>query len=121
MSRRDPLLPNAGIVARREYRDRTRSPLFLGSTVVLAVIAMFVALAPIAFRYVDRQAVTRIAVVSADADLAQRAVSVADTLLNIPPAGADLAHWNKPYRVEIVADTAARRADCSRTAASAGS
>ncbi len=30
MARRDPLLPNAGIVARREYRDRTRSPLFLG-------------------------------------------------------------------------------------------
>ena len=35
MSRRDPLLPNAGIVARREYRDRVRSPLFLVSTVVL--------------------------------------------------------------------------------------
>ena len=28
MAGRDPLLPNAGIVARREYRDRTRSPLF---------------------------------------------------------------------------------------------
>ena len=33
MARSDPLMPNAGIVARREYRDRTRSPLFLGSTV----------------------------------------------------------------------------------------
>ena len=32
MARRDPLLPNAGIVARREYRDRVRSPLFLVST-----------------------------------------------------------------------------------------
>ena len=29
--------PNAGIVARREYRDRTRSPLFIGSTIVLAL------------------------------------------------------------------------------------
>jgi len=104
MSRRDPLLPNAGIVARREYRDRTRSPLFLGSTVVLAAIAMLVAIAPIAVRYVDRQTVTRIAVVSADADLAERAVSVADTLLNIPPTGADLSHWTRPFRVEAIAD-----------------
>ena len=37
MARRDPLLPNAGIVARREYRDRTRSPLFIVSTIVLAL------------------------------------------------------------------------------------
>ena len=50
MADRDPLLPNAGIVARREYRDRTRSPLFLASTVVLALLAMIVALAPIAIR-----------------------------------------------------------------------
>ena len=104
MSRRDPLLPNAGIVARREYRDRTRSPLFVASTVVLAAIAMLVAIAPIAVRYLDRQAVTRIAVVSADAELAQRTVSVADTLLNVPPQGADLTHWNKPYEVEVMAD-----------------
>ncbi len=104
MARRDPLLPNAGIVARREYRDRTRSPLFLGSTVVLAIIAMLVALAPIAIRYSDRQTVTRIAIVSADADLAARAVSVADTLLNIPPTGVDVARWKKPFRVEVIAD-----------------
>ena len=32
MARREPLLPNAGIVARREYRDRVRSPLFVAST-----------------------------------------------------------------------------------------
>jgi len=106
MSRRDPLLPNAGIVARREYRDRTRSPLFLASTLVLAAIAMLVAIAPIAVRYLDRQTVTRIAIVSADADLAQRAVSIADTLLNIPPPAADLAHWSKPYLVEVLADAA---------------
>ena len=63
MARSDPLLPNAGIVARREYRDRTRSPLFLGSTVLLAILAMMVAVAPIAIRYLDRQTVTRIGVV----------------------------------------------------------
>ena len=47
MAGRDPILPNAGIIARREYRDRTRSPLFVVSTIVLAGLAMVAALAPI--------------------------------------------------------------------------
>lgn len=100
-ARRDPLLPNAGIVARREFRDRTHSPLFVASTIVLMAIAMLVAVAPIAIRFMDRQTVTRIAIVSADVELASRAVSVADTLLNIPPPGAGAAGWKKPYRVEV--------------------
>ena len=105
MSRRDPLLPNAGIVARREYRDRTRSPLYLVSTVVLAGLAMLAALAPIAIRYMDRQTVTHIAVVSSDAELATRAVAVADQLLNIPPSGVVDPKWKHPYVVEIATDT----------------
>ena len=39
MARRDPLLPNAAIIARREYRDRVRGPLFVASTVVLMLLA----------------------------------------------------------------------------------
>jgi ABC-2 type transport system permease protein len=106
MSARDPLMPNAGIVARREYRDRTRSPLYIVSTIILAILASAVAIAPILARAADRQNVTRIAVVSADADLAARAVSVADKLLNIPPAGADPATWKKPFQIEIATDPA---------------
>jgi ABC-type Na+ efflux pump permease subunit len=45
-ARHDPLLPNAAIVARREYRDRTRSPLFIASTIVLMALALGVALGP---------------------------------------------------------------------------
>jgi hypothetical protein len=100
MAGRDPLLPNAWIVARREYRDRVRGPLFVASTIVLMGLAMLVAVAPIGIRYLDRQTVTRLAVVSADSDLAIRAVAVADSLLNIPPQGADPAAWEKPYRIE---------------------
>ena len=37
MARHDPLLPNALIVARREYRDRTRSTLFIASTLGLGL------------------------------------------------------------------------------------
>ena len=102
MARSDPLLPNAGIVARREYRDRTRSPLFLASTVLLAILAMMVAVAPIALRYLDRQTVTRIGVVSADPELARRAVAIADTLLNVPPGGVADPEWERPYAVEVV-------------------
>ena len=101
MPGRDPLFPNAGIVARREYRDRTRSRLYLGSTVVLAFLASMVAIAPIAVRAMDRQTVTRIAIVATDAELGQRAVSVADSLLNSPPPGATVATWKKPFFVEV--------------------
>ncbi len=107
MADRDPLFPNAGIVARREYRDRVRSPLFLSSTIVLMALAMLVALAPIAIRYLDRQTVTHLAVASEDAALAARAATVAEQLLNIPPEGSDPAVWEKPFRVELVADRAA--------------
>ncbi|MEA2610615.1 MAG: type transport system permease protein [Chloroflexota bacterium] len=106
MARRDPLLPNAGIVARREYRDRTRSPLFLASTILLAGLAMIAALAPIAIRGLDRSTVTHIAVLSTDTELATRAVAVADSLLNIPPGGITDPAWKRPYVVEVAAHPA---------------
>jgi ABC-2 type transport system permease protein len=65
---------------------------------------MLVAVAPIALRALDRHTVTHIAVVSADSALAARAVSVADSLLNIPPQDADLATWEKPFMVAAVGD-----------------
>ena len=106
MARREPLLPNAGIVARREYRDRTRSTLFLASTVVLAGLAMLAALAPIAIRGLDRSTVTHIAIVSTDPELATRAVAVADSLLNIPPGGVADPAWKRPYVVEVASGAA---------------
>lgn len=113
MAGRDPLLPNTWIVARREYRDRVRGPLFLGSTVVLMGLAMLVAVAPIAIRYFDRQTITRLAVVSDDPDLAVRATAVADSLLNIAPAGTDPATWERPYVIEPSEDRAAAEASLS--------
>jgi ABC-2 type transport system permease protein len=107
MASRDPLLPNAGIIARREYRDRVRGPLYLASTVILAGLALLVALAPIGIRYVDRGTVTRIAVVSSDRELAQRAVAVADSLLNVPPEGVDPSTWQKPFAVDLASGDAA--------------
>ncbi len=110
MDSRDPLLPNAGIIARREYRDRIHGPLFLASTVVLMALALMVALAPIGIRSVSRGAVTRIAIVSSDAALGQKAAVVADSLLNVAPDGADPATWQKPFRIEVASDQAAQTA-----------
>jgi len=104
MAGRDPLLPNAAIVARREYRDRTRGKLFLVSTLLLMGLALGVALAPIAIRYFDRETVTRIVVLSSDDALAARAISVADGLLNIPPTGADPATFEKTFLLERGSD-----------------
>ena len=114
MARNDPLLPNAGIIARREYRDRVRGPLFLASTIVLMMLALLVTFAPIAIRYVDRQTVTHLAVVSSDPDLAARTVAVADNLLNVPPSGVDREAWEKAFAIEVAADAGAAERDLVR-------
>ena len=111
MARRDPLLPNALTVARREYRDRTRSPLYVASTIVLMGLALMVALAPIAIRFMDRQTVTTIAVVASDDRLAATSVAVADSLLNVPPGGVDPAQWEKTFDIRVAGDEAASTAD----------
>jgi hypothetical protein len=100
MARHEPLLPNAGIVARREYRDRTRSPLFVASTIVLMGLALAVALAPIAIRYFDRLTVTRIAVVTPEDGLATNALAILDQLLNTPPSGQADGEWVPPFTIE---------------------
>ena len=104
MARRDPLFPNAAIIARREYRDRVRGPLFLASTMVLMGLALLLALTPIAVRYFDRQTVTNIAVLSSDPELATRMVAVTDSILNLPPAGVDRARWEAPFAIELAGD-----------------
>jgi len=116
MAERDPLFPNAAIVARREYRDRVRSPLFIASTIILMGLAMLVALAPIGIRYLDSQTVTRIAVVSSDAALGASAVGAVDSLLNRPPAKGVLPGWTKPFVVESTRDGPRAELDLRRGA-----
>jgi ABC-2 type transport system permease protein len=82
MSRRDPLLPNAALVARQEYGSRVRSRLFHLSTLLLASLAVLVAFVPFFVRVVEGRAVTTIAVVSRDDALADRSISILGSLLN---------------------------------------
>lgn len=73
---------NVGLVARREYAERVKSRAFLFSTLLMAGLAVFIALIPLAVRVVDRATVTRVAVVAPDAVLGDRAVAVMDGFLN---------------------------------------
>lgn len=104
MARRDPLLPNAAIVARREYRDRVRSRLFLVSTAILMALALGVALSPIGLRYLDRSKVDRILVVADEERLATGTIATANGIMNIPPPGVDLATWTAPFLIEPATD-----------------
>ncbi len=114
VARRDPLLPNAAIVARREYRERVRSRLYLASTVVLMLLALGVALTPILVRYVDSQTVTRLAIVAEEPGLAERAVGIVDSVLNSRPQDADPERWQKPFLVELAESRSAAAAALAR-------
>jgi ABC-2 type transport system permease protein len=82
MSRHDPILPNAGIVARQEYASRVHSGLFHVSTLLLATLAVLVAFVPFFVRVVEGRTVTTIGVVSTDDPLAQRSISILESVLN---------------------------------------
>jgi ABC-2 type transport system permease protein len=82
MSRSDPILPNAAIIARQEYSSRVRSRLFHLSTLLLAMLAVLVAFVPFFVRVVEGRNVTTIAVVSHDDSLAQRSISILESVLN---------------------------------------
>ena len=82
MSRSDPLLPNALTVARREYFERVRSRLFHASTILLATLAVLVAFVPVFIKAIDQGTTTTIAVVAAEDQLAERAVTIMTGVLN---------------------------------------
>jgi ABC-2 type transport system permease protein len=88
--RDEPLLPNAGIIARREYGGLVRSRLFFVSTLVLTGLAMFVALLPIVAKLVDRESRTTVAIVASDPELLDRSTAVLQGLLDQTGRGFDL-------------------------------
>ena len=80
--RHEPAFPNTAHVARREYRELVRSRLFHVSTVILMVLAVGVALIPIAVRLVERGGTTRIAVVAQDASLGTTTQNILTSFMN---------------------------------------
>jgi ABC-2 type transport system permease protein len=98
---------DALLVARREYLDRIRSRAFRISTLVVGLVAVAMALTPIAIKYLDQHAIVRIAVIAPNAALADGTVTTLDALVNKPPAGQDPARWEKPFRIARTDDLAA--------------
>jgi ABC-2 type transport system permease protein len=78
----EPLLPNAGIVARREYTQRVRTRSFLLGTVVLMLVAFAAALVPTIVTVIEGQMTTKVAVYAADAHLSFDPVPVLSATLN---------------------------------------
>src|SRR5213592_1281674 len=93
--RHEPAFPNTGHIARREYGELVRSRLFHVSTITLAVLAIVVALLPIAVRYFERGSTTRIGVVATSDQLAHDTRGVLDQILN--------SQGGTTYTVAIVA------------------
>jgi ABC-2 type transport system permease protein len=92
------LLPNAALVARREFLERVRSRAFAVATLILAVVAVGLTFIPIIVRAADRETTVRIAVVADDPALAGRTIELLDGFLNQPPQGADPATFTRRYR-----------------------
>ena len=76
------MFPNTTHIARREYRELTGSRIFHVSTVTLTILAIIVALLPIAVRLVERGGTTQVAVVASSPDLASSTKAILDQLLN---------------------------------------
>jgi len=81
VTRREPLFPNAGIVARREFAERLHSRLFLLSTGLLAALAVLLAFAPLVFRLADRGTTTRIGIAATDSALAATSQQILNGVL----------------------------------------
>ena len=97
--RRDPLLPNALIIAKREYVERVRSRLFGASTLLLAALAVFVAMSPMILRALDSGSVTRVAIVADDRALGRTVVDTMNQILIVGSPGG-----GSTWRLTLVAD-----------------
>ena len=100
MSGRHPdgaLLPNARLIARREYTEKIRSRAFAVATAILMAVAVGAALVPIGLRALDRGQTTTIGVVSADPAVTGRVMGLVSEYLNPLPPGVDPARVRPHY------------------------
>ncbi len=103
-------MPNALLVARREYIVRVRSRAFVISTIILALIAFAAGIAPAVLAALDREATTKIAIHVDAPDLAIDPVGAANTVLN---AGALQAgdSARRSFDISLAPDLARARVD----------
>lgn len=114
-NRHEPAFPNTTHVARREYRELVRSRLFHVSTITLAVLAVIVALLPVAAKALERGGTTRIAVVAPTDDLATGTRDILNGILN-SQGGATYTLVIEPNEADAIAAVDDRRLDAVVTA-----
>jgi ABC-2 type transport system permease protein len=102
------LFPNAAIVARREYSELVRSRLFVLSTGFLVLLAVIVALLPLAIRVAERGSVTRVAVSASDDRLRETSIRITDAILN---SGIAATSATPTYRLSAAPDRASALRD----------
>ncbi|HLA17555.1 MAG TPA: ABC transporter permease [Candidatus Limnocylindrales bacterium] len=100
---RDPLFPNAIVVAVRELRERIRGRAYHLATLFLVAVGIGVTLLPIGLRVADQDTVTLIGVYAAEDDVAATHILFLDRSLNIPPPGEDTDDWVRPYHIGRIA------------------
>lgn len=105
--RQEPLFPNAAIIARREYLELVRSRLFVLSTGFLVLLAIVVAILPLAIRLAERGSVTRVAVAATDDDLRGSSIQIIEGILNSGFA----TQSNAPYQISAAPDADAALRD----------
>jgi ABC-2 type transport system permease protein len=105
------LLPNAGLIARREYVEKIRSRAFAVATAILMAVAIGAALVPIGLRALDRGQTTTIGVVSGDPAVTARVMGLVSEYLNPIPPGVDPATVRAHYRLSALPDLASGLAD----------
>jgi len=103
------LFPNAWVVARREYEVRVRNRTFAILTVLLMLVGLGLALAPVLFRVLGGDEPTRIGVVVKAADPPANVVAFLDQTLN-GTAGSDATGASR-YAIEAASNAAAARQD----------
>jgi ABC-2 type transport system permease protein len=100
------LLPNARLIARREYVEKIRSRAFAVATAILMAVATGAALVPIGLRALDRGQTTTIGVASADPAVTARVLTLVSEYLNPIPPGADPATIRPHYLLSAEPDLA---------------
>jgi ABC-2 type transport system permease protein len=105
---------NIVAVARREFTWRTRTRSFVFSTLLLAVSAVILALAPVIISYFDQHSTQTIGIYNGAADLHANPGTTIESMLNASPTG-DATTGAKPatkdFATKSIADATAGRAD----------
>ena len=94
-NRDEPVFPNTAHVARREYGELTRSRLFHVSTVILMVLAVFIAVMPIVARLAERGSASKVAVVSPERELAKLTIAIMTPMVATPAGGGSRVEFEE--------------------------